>query len=39
MGFCGLISKELPAVGIEPTLITERDFESDLQAFMHNDLH
>ena len=29
MGLCGLLVKRLPAVGIEPTLITERDFESN----------
>ena len=38
MGFCGLISKELPAVGIEPTLLAERDFESNYRVLMANDL-
>gem|GEM_PF-5968385 len=32
MGLCGLISKKLPAVGIEPTLLAERDFESRASA-------
>jgi hypothetical protein len=38
MGFCGLVSKELPAVGIEPTLLAERDFESNYRVLMANDL-
>jgi len=32
VGFCGLVISDLPAVGIEPTLITERDFESRASA-------
>ena len=32
MGLCGFIERELPAVGVEPTLLTERDFESRASA-------
>ena len=32
MGLCGLLVKRLPAVGIEPTLLAERDFESRASA-------
>ena len=28
----------LPAVGIEPTLLAERDFESNYRVLMANDL-
>ena len=32
IGLCGFIERELPAVGVEPTLLTERDFESRASA-------
>jgi hypothetical protein len=38
MGLCGLSLMSLPAVGIEPTLLAERDFESDYRCLMANDL-